>query len=251
MTYSLVIAWLYPDLMSTYGDRGNIICLRQRCLWRGIGAFVKNITIETKKSDLETADLIFMGGAQDRQQKVASNDFIENKGPVLKDMIENDIPALFVCAAYQAAGHFYKPYRGDSIPGVSIFDLHTEHPGDQKQRLIGNCAAKIINLTGLNGITIVGFENHGGRTTLGPKMKPLAEVITGGGNNGEDGFEGGVYKSSIGSYFHGPFLPKNWQVADWLIERALEKKYRKKIELSPLPDSEEKMAQQAILERII
>ena len=125
MTYSLVIAWLYPDLMSTYGDRGNIICLRQRCLWRGIGAFVKNITIETKKSDLETADLIFMGGGQDSQRKTAANDFIQNKGPVPKDMIENDIPALFVCAAYQAAGHFYKPYRGNPIPGASILDLHT------------------------------------------------------------------------------------------------------------------------------
>ena len=157
MNYKLTIAWLYPDLMSTYGDRGNIYCLVHRCQWRGIGVSVLPITLENNEKDLRKTNLIFMGGAQDRQQKTAANDFIQNKGPVLKDMIENDIPALFVCAAYQAAGHFYKPYRGDPIPGASIFDLHTEHPGDQKQRLIGNCAAKIINLAGLNGISIVGF----------------------------------------------------------------------------------------------
>jgi len=251
MNYKLTIAWLYPDLMSTYGDRGNIYCLVHRCQWRGIGVSVLPITLENNEKDLRKTNLIFMGGAQDRQQKTAANDFIQNKGPVLKDMIENDIPALFVCAAYQAAGHFYKPYRGDPIPGASIFDLHTEHPGDQKQRLIGNCAAKIINLAGLNGITIVGFENHGGRTYLGSEMKPLAEVLAGGGNNSEDGFEGGVYRNTIGSYYHGPFLPKNCEVADWLIERALEKKYRKKIELSPLLDREEKQAHQTILKKIL
>lgn len=251
MNYKLTIAWLYPDLMSTYGDRGNIYCLTRRCQWRGIGVSVLPITLENNKKDLKKADLIFMGGAQDRQQKYASNDFIQNKGPIIKEMIGENIPTLFVCAAFQAVGHYYKPYQGDPIPGASIFDLHTEHPGDQKQRLIGNCAAKIINLPGFNGKTIVGFENHGGRTYLGPKMKPLAEVLTGGGNNGDDGFEGGIYRNAIGSYYHGPFLPKNCEVADWLIERALEKKYRKKIELAPLLDREEKQAHHAILEKII
>ena len=251
MNYKLTIAWLYPDLMSTYGDRGNIYCLTRRCQWRGIGVSVLPITLENNKQDLKKTDLIFMGGVQDRQQRVAADDFIQNKGPILKEMIKKNIPALFVCAAYQAAGHYYKPYQGDPIPGASIFDLHTEHPGDQKQRLISNCAAKIINPTGLKGITIVGFENHGGRTYLGPKMKPLAEVLAGGGNNGDDGFEGGICRNAIGSYYHGPFLPKNWLVADWLIGRALEKKYGKEIKLSLLPDSEEKQAHQAILEKII
>lgn len=251
MNYKLTIAWLYPDLMSTYGDRGNIYCLTQRCQWRGIGVSVLPITLENNKKDLKKADLIFMGGAQDRQQRVAADDFIQNKGPVMKEMIAENIPALFVCAAFQAVGHYYKPYQGNSISGASIFDLHTVHPGDQKQRLIGNCAAKIINLPGLNGKTIVGFENHGGRTYLGPKMKPLAEVLAGGGNNGDDGFEGGIYRNAIGSYYHGPFLPKNCEVADWLVGRALENKYRKKIELAPLPDREEKQAHQAILKKIL
>ncbi|KKS98522.1 MAG: CobB/CobQ domain-containing protein glutamine amidotransferase [Candidatus Gottesmanbacteria bacterium GW2011_GWA2_43_14] len=250
MKFKLTIAWLYPDLMSTYGDRGNLICLEKRCSWRKIEVEIKNITLETGISELLTADLLFMGGAQDRQQKVAADDFIHHKGPVIKRMINSDIPALFVCAAYQAAGYYYKPYHGKDIPGAGIFDLYTEHPGDQKQRLIGNCASEIVNLSELKGTTLVGFENHGGRTYLGGKMKPLAKVLTGGGNNGEDGFEGGVYRHAIGSYYHGPLLPKNPQLADWLIARALEVKYRKKIKLQPLVSFEEKVAHKKMLKSI-
>lgn len=255
--YTLTIAWLYPDLMSTYGDRGNVICLQKRCQWRGIGATIENITLETPVSKLKQCDLIFMGGAQDRQQKLAGQDFLEHKGPVVREMIERDIPALFVCAAYQFVGHFYKPYQGDKIPGAGIFDLYTVHPGDQAKRLIGNVTATVSGMFDLYTktkkwpiIEIVGFENHGGRTYLGEKVSQFSHVTEGNGNNGEDMTEGALYKNAIGSYFHGPLLPKNPHIADWLIAKALEVKYNKKIPLSPLDDELELHAHQAILARL-
>src|SRR3989344_2150410 len=163
------IAWLYPDLMSTYGDRGNVIVLQKRCEWRGIDVEVGPVTLESRIANLESCDLIFMGGAQDRQQKLAGEDFLKRKGPVVKKMVEAGTPALFVCAAYQFVGRYYKPYQGAKIPGAGIFDLYTEHPGDQAKRLIGNVVAEIIN----SKKTIVGFENHGGRTYLGKGLAPF------------------------------------------------------------------------------
>lgn len=235
MKKSVRIAWLYPDLMSTYGDRGNVIVLKKRCEWRGIHAEVVAITLETPNKELEKCDLIFMGGAQDRQQKIAGEDFLKHKGPVVKKMVEAGVPALFVCAAYQFVGHYYKPYQGDKIPGAGIFDLYTEHPGDQAKRLIGNVVAEVIDTKQI----IVGFENHGGRTYLGSKMKPFAKVIKGFGNKGEDGFEGAVYKNAIGSYFHGPLLPKNPWIADWLLEKVVGP-------LKPLDDSLESKANEVM-----
>lgn len=252
MNQELTIAWLYPDLMSTYGDRGNVIVLTKRCQWRNIATHVKPVTLETPVKDLKACDLIFMGGAQDRQQKLAGQDFLKHKGPIVREMVEAGIPALFVCAAYQFVGHYYKPYQGEKIPGAGIFDLITEHPGDQAKRLIGNVVAELMpndKWPMLNKKTIVGFENHGGRTYLGSKMKPLAKVIKGFGNNGEDGFEGAVYKNSIGSYFHGPILPKNPHIADGLIAKALEKKYKKTIKLQKLNDELEWQAHEFLLHR--
>lgn len=287
MNFKLNIAWLYPDLMSTYGDRGNIIVLTKRCQWRRIEVKVEEITLETAVSKLKQCDLIFMGGAQDRQQKLAGEDFLNRKGPVTKELIEKGIPGLFVCAAYQAVGHYYKPYQGKPIPGPGIFDLYTKHPGDQEKRLIGNVVAE-LNIDFLTSVlpiyqakrlignvvaelnsksetrspkqiqnsklkyrnTIVGFENHGGRTHLGKKLKPLAKVLVGFGNNGEDGLEGAVYKNAIGSYFHGPILTKNPHVADWLIMRALDVKYAKRIQLSPLDDTLEWQAHENMLKRL-
>ena len=193
-----------------------------------------------------------MGGAQDRQQKLAGEDFLKRKGPVVQELVERSIPALFVCAAYQFVGHYYKPYQGEKIPGAGIFDLYTEHPGDQAKRLIGNVVAELMpnnKWPMLNKKTIVGFENHGGRTYLGSKMKPLAKVIKGYGNNGEDGYEGAVYKNAIGSYFHGPILTKNPHIADWLIAKALEVKYNKQIPLARLDDSLEWQAHEFLLNR--
>jgi hypothetical protein len=238
---NLKIAWLYPDLMSTYGDRGNLIVIKKRCEWRGIEAEVVPITLETPITNLEKSDIIFMGGAQDRQQKLAGEDFLKRKGPVVKKMVEKGVPSLFVCAAYQFVGHYYRPYQGKDIPGAGIFDLTTEHPGDQAKRLIGNVVAEVINPREMAGITIVGFENHGGRTGLGAKMQPFARVTRGGGNNGEDEYEGAVYKNAIGSYFHGPLLSKNPQIADFLIAKALGRRGQR-AKLARLPDEFEKHA---------
>lgn len=250
MKYELRIAWLYPDLMSTYGDRGNVIVLEKRCQWREIGVKVIPITLETPAADLTSCDLIFMGGAQDRQQKLAALDFLKKKASIVKGMVDRGIPGLFVCAAYQFMGHYYRPYKGRDIPGAGIFDLVTLHPGDQAKRLIGNVVAQIINPPQLAGHTIVGFENHGGRTTLGPKTQPLARVKKGYGNNGEDGYEGALYGNSIGSYFHGPFLPKNPSIADFLIASSLKMKYGKRLILEPLDDNLEHRAQEAIIQKL-
>jgi CobQ-like glutamine amidotransferase family enzyme len=239
MKQSVKIAWLYPDLMSTYGDRGNVVVLQKRAVWRGIAASVVPVTLETNVKMLLGCDVIFMGGAQDRQQKLAGEDFLKHKGPAVKKMVEAGVPALFVCAAYQFVGHYYKPYQGEKIPGAGIFDLYTEHPGDQAKRLIGNVVARVQHPEELAGTTIVGFENHGGQTHLGAKMKPLAKIIKGNGNNGVDGWEGAVYNNAIGSYFHGPLLPKNPAIADWLLEKAIG-------HLAPLDDSLELAANNAV-----
>lgn len=242
MKKTVKIAWLYPDLMSTYGDRGNVIVLQKRCQWRKIPVEVIPITLETRVQKLKECNLIFMGGAQDRQQKLASSDFLLKKGPVVKDMIENGTPALFVCAAYQFVGNYYTPYQGEPIPGAGIWDLYTVHPGDQAKRCIGNTVAEIINPDELAGIVMVGFENHGGRTYLGRNMEPLAKIIKGNGNNGKDGFEGATYKNTVGSYFHGPLLPKNPAIADWLISKVTGT-------LSPLDDELSDTASRFMRER--
>lgn len=251
--YSLTIGWLYPDLMSIYGDRGNVICLAGRCRWRGIKAVVKPISLETDKKQMAGCDLLFAGGAQDSQQTIVFDDLKKAKGKVLHGMIEDGIPGLYICGAYQFLGKYYKEADGTTINGLGIFDLHTINPGGDHKRLIGNAAARLSGslAAGSREITsnevIIGFENHGGRTYLGKNIDPLAMVIKGQGNNGGDGTEGAVYKNSIGSYFHGPLLPKNPQLADFLIRKALEKKYGETINLDPLDDTLAYKARNAII----
>ena len=244
MNYSLNIGWLYPELMSTYGDRGNIFVLTKRCEWRKIKTDVKLIDFKTAIEEIESCDMIFGGGAQDRQQGILVDDLRQKKGPVLKKMFDRGIPGLFVCGAPQLLGHYYMTGDGKKLEGLRIFDMVSKHFGKSKPRCIGNTIGKLPD-----GKTIVGFENHGGRTYLGNGVKPFAKVIKGCGNNGEDGTEGAVYKNCIATYSHGPFLPKNPHIADWLIAKALEIKYDKKIELQPLDDSLEWQAHEAILRR--
>lgn len=262
--YMLVIGWLYPDLMSTYGDRGNIIVLQRRCEWRNIKVAVKSIEFTTTNTELESCDLVIGGGAQDRQQELVIKDLLGKKGKSLKKMFVRGVPGLFVCGSPQLLGHFYMTGDGKKLPGLSIFDFVTRHFGHDKPRCIGNTAGEVIAIKlssyqAKNSIaqslnrsiaTIVGFENHGGRTYLGKNIKPFAKVMKGYGNNGEDGYEGAVYKSVIACYYHGPFLSKNPHIADWLISRALEIKYNKMIELEPLDDSLEWKAHDFILKKL-
>lgn len=250
----LKIGWLYPELMSTYGDRGNIIVLQKRCTWRGIKVEIVPIDQSTLNSKLSTLNLIFGGGAQDREQEIVMRD-LHKKSKNIKTLIEKGIPALFVCGAPQLMGKYYEPSVGQRIEGLGIFDMVTKHPGLDKSRLIGNLVAKInwknLSINHTQSTTfVVGFENHGGRTYLGNSSKPFAQVIKGFGNNGEDGTEGMVYKNAIGCYLHGPLLPKNPTIADHLIKIALAVKYQKEIELEILDDSLEDQAQKSIIERL-
>lgn len=240
------IVWLYPDLMSTYGDRGNIITFNYRIKKRGIEVKIIPVSVNQKPELIRNADIIFMGGAQDKQQEIVNRDLKHIKGSILKDKVEDDIPGLYVCGAYQFLGKYYKAADGTIIDGLNIFDLYTESPGINSSRLIGNLIVKspIFFKTKL-----VGFENHTGRTYLGKNAKPFAQVIKGFGNNGEDGSEGIIYKNSIGTYMHGPILPKNPELCDWIIEKALEKKYHKKVKLKKIDDSIEKKAKETIINR--
>lgn len=229
---NLKICWLYPELMSTYGDRGNIICLEKRAQWRNIAVEIQN--------EPENADIIFCGGAQDRQQTIAVPDLLSKKD-ILRKMFENGTPGLFVCGSPQLLGHYYETAEGNKLDGLGIFDMVTK-TGNGKPRLIGNLIARLPD-----GKTIVGFENHSGRTYLGSGVKPFAKVVRGFGNNGTDKTEGAVLHNCIATYSHGPFLPKNPHIADWLIKTALEVKYKKQVELEPLDDSLENKAHDFIL----
>jgi len=254
MKYSLTIGWLYPQLMNTYGDRGNIIVLRKRCEWRNIAVEVKYLNEGFAVKELQSCDLLFMGGAQDKQQQIVAEDLNPPAGgekvKVLSEMINDGIPGLYICGAYQFLGKYYKEADGTIIHGLGIFDLYTENPGSSVKRLIGNIAVDFQDEKKYTH-TMVGFENHGGRTYLGKAIKHMARVVNGYGNNGSDKTEGAIYKNSFGSYMHGPILPKNPFLADLLIQKALEKKLGEKIELKKLDDSLEEQAHEAILKKIM
>lgn len=240
----LTIAWLYPDLMSIYGDRGNIISLTKRCEWRGIDVEVRRINLGTPIRELQSCDLLFMGGAQDRQQNLVADD-LRKKLVVISDMVERGIPGLYICGAFQFLGKYYEEADGSVVEGLGIFDLHTINPGFNVKRLIGNVVIEADKRYLYNpefSKYLVGFENHGGRTYLGKGLRPMGRVVRGYGNNCEDGEEGAVYKNSFGSYLHGPILPKNPHFADYLIAYALEVKYKEKVELARLDDTLEKQA---------
>jgi lipid II isoglutaminyl synthase (glutamine-hydrolysing) len=221
---ALRVLSLYPELMNIYADRGNIAVLRARCEWRGIG-FEHAATTLGERFDSGAHDLFYMGGGQDRDQLAVAHDMAESKRDSLHEAADRGAVVLAVCGGYQLLGHSYE-LGGDKLPGVGLVDLRTiREPGP---RLIGNCAIEADLGTGPR--VIAGFENHGGRTYLGSDDVPLGRVISGHGNNGRDGFEGVHRGNVIGTYLHGPPLPKNVWLADRLIELALG------VELEPLDD---------------
>jgi CobQ-like glutamine amidotransferase family enzyme len=221
---ALRVCALYPDLMNIYADRGNIAVLRARCEWRGLG-FEVSASGLGETLDAEAADLFYMGGGQDRDQALVAEDMVATKREALHSAQDRDAVILAVCGGYQLLGSSYQ-LGEHKLPGVELVDLRTvREPGP---RLIGNCAIEADLGTGKR--VIAGFENHGGRTYLGDGEKPLGRVLAGFGNNGADGFEGVHHGNTIGTYLHGPLLPKNVWLADRLIELALG------IELLPLED---------------
>lgn len=237
----LNICHLYPDLLNVYGDVGNILILKYRCEQRGIKVNIHNISLGDDFSS-DTYDIVFFGGGQDYEQSIVSKDLIEKKATGLKDYIEAEKVLLAICGGYQLLGKYYTTPQGEKLPGLNILDLHTE-PGSV--RFIGNTVIKNEETTD----TYVGFENHSGRTYIG-NLKPLGKVLAGYGNNGEDGYEGCIYKNTYCTYFHGSFLSKNPEMADTLIKKALDLKYGD-VKLSYLDDTFEKKAKEFIINREI
>ena len=234
MSMKLRLAHLYPKLMNIYGDRGNILCLALRCRQRGIEFEVEGLELGDKLKP-KAFDLIFIGGAQDREQRRVAEDLVATKGKPLRDAVERGSVLLAVCGGYQLMGHFYRTAEGEELPGVGLLDLWTAHPGPRARRFMGNVVVR------WEGGTLVGFENHGGRTYLGEGARPLGSVAVGFGNNGEDGGEGAVYRNVYGTYLHGSLLPKNPRFADRLIETALRRRYGE-VTLGELDDRVEEAA---------
>jgi CobQ-like glutamine amidotransferase family enzyme len=230
MTPTLRVCSLYPELMNIYADRGNIAVLRARCEWRGLGFELYRSSIG-ERLEPSAHDLLYMGGGQDRDQIAVAHDMATTKRDAMHAAADRGAVVLAVCGGYQLLGHWYE--LGDErLPGIGLVDLRTvREPGP---RLIGNCA--IESDLGDGPRVIAGFENHGGRTYLGPAERPLGRVLSGHGNNGRDGGEGVRRGNVIGTYLHGPLLPKNVWMADRLIELALA------IELAPLDDRLERAA---------
>jgi len=230
---------LYPEQMNIYADRGNIVFLRRRCEWRGI-EFVHSGAGPGVPVDPAAHDLIYIGGGQDRDQRMVAADMVASKRSDLAAAVESGAALLAVCGGYQLLGHSYQ-LDEETLPGLGLVDLETVR--DPGPRLIGNVALEVD--LGPGPRLIAGFENHGGRTHLGPGVQPLGRVLEGHGNNGEDGFEGARRHNLIGTYLHGPLLPKNAWLADHLIALALERRYGARPELEPLDDRFEAAAHES------
>lgn len=235
------IAHLYPDMLNLYGDRGNIIALTERMNARGIEVQTDAITMG-KTFNADDYDILFIGGGQDFEQDVLLEDLKQGKDVQIQNAIEGGKVMLAICGGYQMLGKYYKTYDGKMLEYMGALDFYTE---GKPERMIGNYAYKTKE-----GIEVVGFENHSGRTYLGNGVEPLGKMIKGYGNNGEDGTEGVKYKNTFGTYSHGPVLPKNPQFSDLLISKALENKYGKS-ELAPLDDTLEEKAQKQVMKLYI
>ena len=235
----LTIGHLYPELLNLYGDRGNIQCMMKRSLWRGIEAEAIAFGLEDS-IDFSKLDIVLLGGGSDREQRIVCSrlrDIREN----FHHYVEDGGSVLAVCGGYQLLGHYYKTEE-DTLEGLSLVDLYTEQGSP---RLIDNIVLENPDFS----LPIVGFENHGGRTYIGDN-KPFGKVVYGHGNNGEDGQEGVLYKNVVGTYLHGPLLPKNPHICDYLISNALERKYGKGA-LEPLDDTQEIQANQELYKRFV
>ena len=231
---TLRVCALYPDLMNIYADRGNLLMLERRCRWREID-FALTSSGLGEPVDAHAHDLFYLGGGQDRDQRLCAEDLIESKSASLHEAAARGAIVLGVCGGYQLLGHTYALGR-QTIEGVGLLDVHTRR--DDNRRLIGNVAIEVRldedKSDSRNGARVLaGFENHGGRTALGSGAQPLGRVLRGHGNDGRSGLEGARNGNTIGTYLHGPLLPKNAWFADWLIARAL---CVDAAELAPLDD---------------
>jgi CobQ-like glutamine amidotransferase family enzyme len=240
----LRIAHLYADEMNIYGDRGNILTLKKRAEWRGIPVAIDAIG-RGPAPDLSDVDLIFWGGGQDRDQELVFRDAADHKVAAIRAAIAGGAVVLAVCGGYQLLGKYYVTADGQRLPGLELVDLHTVAGS---RRNIGNIVIETSDLE-LTPRTLVGFENHSGKTYLGPGVQPLGRVLRGAGNNGEDGTEGVASDNVFGTYLHGSLLPKNPHLADLLIARALRRRSHDR--LGPLDDTAEVAAHQAVVRQLV
>ena len=236
----MTIGHLYPDLLNLYGDRGNIQCLKMRLLWRGIDAEVVEYNLGDR-IDFSKMDIVLLGGGSDREQMIVCQKLQEIRKDFV-DYVEDNGVVIAVCGGYQLLGHHYNTSDGN-MEGLHLVDLSTEQGSP---RLISN----VVLESPLFPYPITGFENHGGRTHLGEGVQPFGKVLFGFGNNGEDHQEGAVYKNVVGTYLHGPLLPKNPHVCDYLLRNALIRRGASG-ELEPLDDSQEREANDAIVKRFL
>lgn len=236
----LTIAHLYPELLNLYGDSGNILVLRKRMEWRGIEVRVAEVHVDDTPS-FSGVDIAFIGGGSDREQRIVCERLLAVRDE-LAAFVEDGGVLAAVCGGYQLLGESYL-MGNEELPGLSLVDLYTDRG---EPRLIGNIAVE----SRISPRPIVGYENHGGRTHLGPGVEPLGRVLYGHGNDDKNGYEGCLYKNVVGTYVHGPLLPKNPGVADYLIARALERKYGVD-RLEPLDDAEELAANEVMYRRLM
>jgi CobQ-like glutamine amidotransferase family enzyme len=241
---SIRICHLYPRLLSVAGDRGNLLAFTRRCAWRGIRSTVTEADVG-EVPDFTEFDLILLHGGQDCEMRVAARDLAMKAGS-LREAIEAGVVVLAVCAGYQLLGKYYAPVGAPPVTGIGVLDVVTE---GGSTRFMGHIAVA-CDLGQGEQRRLVGFENHSGRTHLGPSTHPLGQVIAGSGNNGEDGKEGARYREVYATYLHGPVLPKNPWLTDHLISRALLHRYRDvgtPDALAPLEDQAEAEAHAAAL----
>jgi lipid II isoglutaminyl synthase (glutamine-hydrolysing) len=212
---ALRVCALYPDLMNIYADRGNLLVLERRCSWRGLGFELVACGLGEPLREQQAHDLFYLGGGQDRDQRLCAEDLVRLKRDGLLAAAARGAVVLGVCGGYQLLGNSYELGPGEELPGAGLLDVRTVR--EAGPRLIGNVAIELESGGGL----LAGFENHGGRTYLGADQRPLGRVLRGHGNDGRSGLEGARSANVIGTYLHGPLLPKNAWFADWLIATAL------------------------------
>ncbi|MEA4882400.1 MAG: glutamine amidotransferase [Clostridia bacterium] len=235
----LRVCHLYPDLMNTYGDAGDMLTIRRRCEWRGIRVRIVEVSLGGP-GDLSRCDILFIGGGQDRQQRLVAHDLMSYKAQDLSGAVESDAVVLAVCGGYQLLGRYYRLPTGEQLPGIGVLDAWTESGA---VRLTGNIVVD-AEFRGKR-MTLVGFENHSGRTYLGPRVRILGRVLRGSGNNGRDMGEGVVFRNVVGTYLHGPLLPRNPALCDELIKAAVARKYGKASGLCALPPLDDRLEEQA------
>lgn len=239
----LKICHMYNDVLNLYGDRGNVICMQRRLGWRGIDTEIIRLPVG-EFATLADCDIVFIGGGQDFEQEVLLDDLHRGKDSEIKAAIADGVSFLTICGGYQMMGNYYETYDHVRCDFIGAVDFHTV---GSKQRMIGNYKFKCSDSAG--GSVVVGFENHSGKTRLGDGVEPLGKVLSGFGNNGEDGTEGVHYKNLIGTYSHGPLLPKNPELCDRILLAALSRKYGIK-ELEKLNDTAENEAHDAMCRKI-